>query len=207
MCLFLGQIWSGHYFSHEKLNFCKQRPVIKIVRASSNSNNAFGSRHFGLMRLLLTLLLSTYCNCVFHHTSFFSSISLIIFRSASTVQVTKWWWSVTFIKLLWYFLLWVPSWSHLCQRRWSTPLSWRSTWRSESPTWNPNLSRHCVFFIKEKLGTSVKLQALSGHPVLQVGGPVLGHARHLAVQLRLVVQWEARVQESSACGESSLELC
>ena len=124
-----------------------------------------------------------------------------------SVQVTKWWWSVTFIKLLWYFLLWVPSWSHLCQRRWSTPLSWRSTWRSESPTWNPNLSRHCVFFIEEKLGTSVKLQALSGHPVLQVSGPVLGHARHLAVQLRLVVQWEARVQESSACGESSLELC
>ena len=49
------------------------------------------------------------------------------------------------IYLLWYFLLWVPSWSHLCQRRWSTPLSWRSTWRSESPTWNPNLSRHCVY--------------------------------------------------------------
>ena len=86
MCLFLGQIWSGHYFSHKKLNYCKQRRVIKIVRASSNSNNAFGSRHFGLMRFLLIPLLSSYCNYAFHHTSFFSSISLIIFRSVSRLQ-------------------------------------------------------------------------------------------------------------------------
>ena len=46
--------------------------------------------------------------------------------------------------------------------------------------------------------TSMKLKAVSSHPVLEVSGPVLGHAGHLAVQLGVVVQGEAGVDESSA---------
>ena len=53
----------------------------------------------------------------------------------------------------------------------------------------------------------MKLEALSSHPVLKVGGPVLGHAGHLAVQLGVVVQGEAGVDESSTHRQSCLELC
>ena len=53
----------------------------------------------------------------------------------------------------------------------------------------------------------MKLEALSSHPVLKVGGPVLGHAGHLAVQLGVVVQGEAGVNESSTYRQGCLELC
>merc|ERR1719397_1679300 len=53
----------------------------------------------------------------------------------------------------------------------------------------------------------MKLQAVSSNLVLQVSGPVLGHAGHLAVQLGAVVQGEAGVDEGSAHSERCLQLC
>ena len=53
----------------------------------------------------------------------------------------------------------------------------------------------------------MKLQAVSSNLVLQVSGPVLGHAGHLAVQLGVVVQGEAGVDEGSAHSERCLQLC
>ena len=52
--------------------------------------------------------------------------------------------------------------------------------------------------LRLKRFTSMKLKAVSGHLVLEVGGPVLGHAGHLTVQLGAVVQGEAGVDEGSA---------
>ena len=52
----------------------------------------------------------------------------------------------------------------------------------------------------------MQLKAVASHPVLQVGGPVLGHARHLAVQLGVVVQGEAGVDKSSTYRQGCLEL-
>ena len=53
----------------------------------------------------------------------------------------------------------------------------------------------------------MKLQAVSSNLVLQVSGPVLGHAGHLTVQLGVVVQGEAGVNEGSAHRERCLQLC
>ena len=53
----------------------------------------------------------------------------------------------------------------------------------------------------------MKLQAVPSNLVLQVRGPVLGHAGHLAVQLGVVVQGEAGVNKSSTHSERRLELC
>ena len=52
--------------------------------------------------------------------------------------------------------------------------------------------------LRLKRFTSMKLKAVSGHLVLEVSGPVLGHAGHLTVQLGAVVQGEAGVDECSA---------
>ena len=53
----------------------------------------------------------------------------------------------------------------------------------------------------------MKLKAVSSYLVLKVSGPVLGHAGHLAVQLGVIVQGEAGVDEGSAHSERCLQLC
>merc|ERR1719278_1513168 len=53
---------------------------------------------------------------------------------------------------------------------------------------------------------AVQLETVGGHLVLQVSGPVLGHARHLPVQPAARVELEALVDEGPAHHYGGLQL-
>merc|ERR1719422_1176592 len=51
----------------------------------------------------------------------------------------------------------------------------------------------------------MKLEAICSHLVLEVSGPVLGHAGHLPAQLVLVMVLHALIYEGSADGNRGLD--